>query len=703
MCTPASGPARVPNRLGREKSPYLLQHAHNPVDWYPWGEEAFARAHREDRPVFLSIGYSTCHWCHVMERESFEDPEVAALLNRHFVCIKVDREERPDIDQVYMEACQLISGGGGWPLTAFLTPAGEPFFAATYLPRQSRSGLVGMLELVPRLARLWAEHRADATGMAAQVTEALRRPKMRPGPAPAGEELLREGYEALRLSFDPEWGGFGLAPKFPTPHVLSFLLRYWCRSREPEALAMVGRTLTAMRHGGIFDQVGYGFHRYSTDRFWRVPHFEKMLYDQALLVLACLEAGQATGDSGHARTAREVLEYVQRDLSSPEGAFYSAEDADSEGVEGRFYVWSTAELRQVLSPEDAGLVEKLFDLRPEGNFPDPHGAMPARTNIFQLAEPLAQTAVRLGLAPADLQARWEELRPRLLEARSRRVRPSLDDKVLTDWNGLMIAAFARAALVLGEPGYAEAAQRAADFIWERLRDGRGRLCHRYRDGEVAIPALLDDLAFLCWGLIELFEASGRWIWLERAVELAEEARGRFRDPAGGGYFISPADGERLIRRGRELYDGALPSGNSVLLECFARLAAITGQARFGAWAEELVAAFTGTVAQHPQAYTRFLCGLDFWLGPGSEVVVAGRAGCPEREALLAAVGRVFGPRRSLLRVDPEGPAAPSPLLPVHLRGMRLPAGRAVAFLCRGFTCGPPLGDPAELARQLEND
>ena len=700
---PAPGPARPGNRLASEKSPYLRQHAHNPVDWFPWGEEAFLRARREDRPIFLSIGYSTCHWCHVMERECFEDPAVASLLNRSFVCVKVDREERPDIDQVYMEACQLIAGSGGWPLSLFLTPAGEPFFAGTYIPRENRSGLTGMLELIPRLAALWETHRSDVTEMAAQVVEALRRPRTRSGPAPAGEQLLRDGYDELRLRFDPEWGGFGVAPKFPSPHLISFLLRYGRRFREPEALAMAERTLAGMRHGGLFDQVGFGFHRYSTDRSWRVPHFEKMLYDQALLALAYLEAYQASGQPGHARTAREVLEYVRRDLRSPEGAFYSAEDADSEGLEGRFYLWSTAELREALPSAAASVVERLFGLRPEGNFPNPHGAMPAGTNILYLKAPLEERAAELNLAPSDLRERWEELRRQLLAVRGRRVRPQLDDKVLSDWNGLMIAAFSRAALVLADSDYLETAGKAATFIWERLRDRQGRLCHRYREGEAAIPAMLDDIAFLCWGLIELFESSGRWVWLERAVALAEQSRQRFRDAGGGGFFLTPEDGERLIRRGVELYDGAIPSGNSVLLECFARLAALTGQDRFADWAGELVAAFSGAVSAHPSAYTRFLCGLDFRLGPRVELVVAGRAGDPNREALLAAAGRAFCPGRSLILLDSGRAEAPSPLCPAHLREFRLPAGKSAAFLCRGFTCGPPVTDPAELSRRLEAD
>ncbi|MBM4313788.1 MAG: thioredoxin domain-containing protein, partial [Deltaproteobacteria bacterium] len=545
------------NRLSREKSPYLLQHAENPVDWYPWGGEAFDRARREDKPVFLSVGYSTCHWCHVMAHESFEDITVAALLNEVFVCVKVDREERPDIDAVYMHVCQMMTGSGGWPLTIVMTPEKNPFFAATYIPKESRWGRQGLVDLIPRIGSIWKTRRDEVEKAAAQTLSHLMQPGSETGELHP-EALLVRAFEELRGQFDERYGGFGDSPKFPMPHQIVFLLRHWRRTRSPDALRMAEKTLSAMRQGGIFDQLGHGFHRYSTDRQWLVPHFEKMLYDQALLAMAFTEAFQATGDEIHARTVREVLDYCIRDLCAPEGGFFAAEDADSEGEEGRFYLWSMDEFRRLLDPEELRLAKAAYSLAEEGNFVDPVEPGKRGDNILHPSGSPAGIAESLGLTETEFLRRLEEVRLRLLAAREKRVRPQRDDKILTDWNGLMIAALARAARVLDEPRYFDAARMAIGFILSRLRAPDGRLLHRFCKGEAAVTANLDDYAFLIWGLIEAYEAGFDADDLRAALALQEVVDRHFRDSEGG-FFSTPNDGETLLFRPREGHDGAIPS------------------------------------------------------------------------------------------------------------------------------------------------
>jgi uncharacterized protein len=681
---------RQPNRLIQEKSPYLQQHAHNPVDWYPWGEEAFARAAAEDRPVFLSIGYATCHWCHVMERESFEDPRVAALMNEAFVNIKVDREERPDIDGVYMAACQALTGSGGWPLTIVMTPDKQPFFAGTYIPRENRFGRRGMLELVPKLREFWRGQRREALDLSDQVARALRDMATgEPGAAPHADTLY-QAYQELQASFDPQHGGFGQAPKFPTPHRLLFLLRYWKRTGETPVLEMVTQTLQAMRQGGIYDHLGFGFHRYSTDARWLVPHFEKMLYDQALLLLAYLEAFQATGDEQYATVAREVLTYVRRDMTSPEGAFYSAEDADSEGVEGKFYVWTTQELRQVLSVEEASLAARFWNVRPKGNFAEEAGDQGSGHNILHLTAPLPDTDAEPLAAT----------RGKLLAVRSQRVRPLRDDKVLTDWNGLMIAALARASVALDEPEYARAAAAAAEFIRHHLRDERGRLLHRYRDGEAAIPGYLDDYAFLTWGLLELYAATFDPAWLRWALELTDDLLARFWDEAHGGFFFSADDAEALLVRTKELYDGATPSGNSVALSSLLRLGRLTGRTDLEERASQMLTAFGSAQRRNLAAHTHFLCGVDFAVGPNREVVIVGEPDAPDTVALLEAAGAGYRPRQVLLLKTPDTAAALAELAP-YTAPLTAADGRAMAYVCRGGACELPTADPEALRRLLD--
>ena len=483
----------MPNRLAHERSPYLLQHAHNPVDWYPWSDEAFARAAAENKPIFLSIGYATCHWCHVMERESFEDEEAARALNAAFVCIKVDREERPDIDAVYMAACQMMTGGGGWPLTIFMTPDRRPFFAATYLPRRTRFGRQGLIELCERVRELWALEPQRVAASAAGIAESLGRAfAYAPAEAP-GLRLLDRAYDDIAFGFDARHGGFEPAPKFPTPHRLLFLLRVHDRTGDARALEMVERTLAAMRLGGIWDHVGHGIHRYSTDAGWLVPHFEKMLYDQALTALAALAARQVSGKPDFGRTAEEIFAYVLRDMTSAEGGFFSAEDADSEGVEGRFYVWTRAELRAALGADEAAFWEPVFNVTAEGNYREEAGGQPTGANILHLTRPLSAWARELGVAESDIETRWEAARARLFAAREARVHPLKDDKVLADWNGLMIAALAEGARVLGSSAYEVAAERAARFVLAEMRGPDGRLFHRFRLGERAVTRPGDRL------------------------------------------------------------------------------------------------------------------------------------------------------------------------------------------------------------------
>ncbi len=686
------------NRLVFEQSPYLLQHAGNPVDWYPWGDEAFERARREEKPVFLSIGYSTCHWCHVMEHESFEDEEVARLLNDNFVCVKVDREERPDLDAVYMQVTQAMTGSGGWPMTVILTPDKRPFFAGTYFPRRSRFGRKGLLELLPEIAALWRERRDDVVQSAQQITEAVRSGAAEER-AELGPDVLALGCAQLAARHDAELGGFGGAPKFPVPHQLLFLLQFHRRTGNAQALAMVESTLAAMRAGGIYDQIGFGFHRYSTDREWLVPHFEKMLYDQALHVLAYVAAFQVTGKPEYRRTAEEVLTYVLRDLRDERGGFHSAEDADSEGEEGRFYLWTREQVLSILGAEEGELFARVFAITEEGNFRDEATGEKSGRSIPHLPRPLSSWAAELATSEAELGQRLERSRARLLAARESRVRPLEDDKVLTDWNGLMIAALARAGAALGEPRYAEAARAAADFCLTNLRDQRGRLLKRWRAGAAALPGTLEDHAFLIWGLLELYEALFDVRHLEAALALADQMVEHFEDAEHGGFFLSADDAEELLFRHKEVYDGALPSGNSVAALDLLRLARITGRSAFEEQATRALAAF-GSAARLPAGHTLYLLALDFALGPSFEIVVAGDPAAADTRALLDAFRRPYLPHKVLL-LRPPGDEPPIGKLAPYTLDQQSRDGRATAYVCRDFACKAPTTEVAEALRYLD--
>ncbi|MBN1222988.1 MAG: thioredoxin domain-containing protein, partial [Candidatus Aminicenantes bacterium] len=536
------------NRLSQEKSPYLRQHASNPVDWYPWGDEAFVKAEKENKPVFVSIGYSTCHWCHVMEHESFEDEAVAALMNDIFVSIKVDREERPDVDNVYMKVCQMMTGRGGWPLTIIMTPDKKPFFAGTYIPQRGRFNQIGMLELIPKIGELWKKSRTDLSDSADKIIQALGK---QPSPAGSGqirEETLHSAYRQLAQSFDSRNGGFGLAPKFPAPHTLLFLLRYWRRENIPFALEMVEKTLQAMRSGGIFDHVGYGFHRYSTDSLWRLPHFEKMLYDQALLAMTYTEAYQATKKTAYRKNADEIFTYVLRDLSAPEGGFYCAEDADSEGEEGKYYTWTWNELSKELRTEELDLAAKLFHLEKEGNFVDEATGERNGSNVLFRTLSLDEFVAEEEGDAVILTKKIKRLLRKLNDLRNNRVRPLRDIKILTDWNGLMIAALAKAAQAFSRPDLTAAAVRAVRFILRQLRSKDGGLLHSHCEGESKTAGFADDYAFFVWGLIELYEATFEESFLQTALEMNQFFIRRFWDDRRGGiYFTSNAEKPLFIR------------------------------------------------------------------------------------------------------------------------------------------------------------
>ena len=689
------------NRLVNESSPYLQQHATNPVDWYPWGEAAFEKARSENKPIFLSIGYSTCHWCHVMERESFADEEVAALLNRDFVAIKVDREERPDIDQVYMAVTQTLTGQGGWPNTIFLTPDQKPFFAGTYFPKETRLGRTGLLELLPQVAALWQNDRQNILKSADQITELIAT-RNNPSTGDALDEaIFTIARKNLAEMYDADYGGFGPPPKFPTPHVFSFLLRQYYYTQDRQALAMVEKTLTRMRLGGIYDHIGFGFHRYSTDRQWLVPHFEKMLYDQALLAIAYTESYQATGNKFYAQAAGEILTYTLRDLTSAEGSFYSAEDADSEGIEGKFYLWTLPQIQDVLGKEDSVFFAKIFNVDPQGNFASLEANPAAGNNILYLNATLPDVADKVGVPEKQLRRQLEEYRRRLFQNRRKRIHPFKDDKILTDWNGLMIAALAKAGSILEEPRYTAAAVRAAGFILDKLRGTDGRLMKRYRSGNAGLQAHLDDYAFMVWGLLELYEATLEPDFLHKAVQINKEMIIHFEDEEGG-FFMTADDGEKLLMRSKDIFDGAIPAGNSVATLNLLRLGHMTGRPEYLKKADNLTRAIAGSVRRYPAGHTRLLVALQYALNPNYEVVIVGRPGAADTRAMLAALRKPFLPGKVVLLrpADKKAAAAIISLAP-YTEFMVSKNNRATAYVCTDFVCKLPTTDIAQMLANLK--
>ena len=683
------------NRLTHEKSPYLLQHADNPVDWYPWGDEAFATARREDKPIFLSIGYSTCHWCHVMAHESFEDVGIAALMNTAFVNIKVDREERPDIDSVYMRVCQGLTGGGGWPLTIIMTPDKRPFFAGTYFPKETRSGRIGMRDLMLRIDELWRNERDKVLESADQVTALFQQERIGSAMGEPGISTLRMAYEELKAHYDAMHGGFGAAPKFPTPHHLTFLLRYGKRFRDEQALEMVETTLGALRSGGIYDHVGFGFHRYSTDDHWFLPHFEKMLYDQALLAFVYTEAFQATNKHEYGNTAQEIFQYVLRELRSPEGGFFSAEDADSEGEEGKYYLWTEQEIRAILEEKAAELWIQAYGIEGNGNYHIEAGGKKTGANILFLKKTFPELAHDLAMEQHLLRELVERARRKLLAAREQRVRPRRDDKILADWNGLMIAALAKGAQVFDTPLYVQAASQAVDFILAHMRTPESALLHRYRDSQAAISGFLDDYAFLIWGLIELYETTFDIRFLTAALDLNTYLLNHFWDDKAGGFFFISDTHEELFVRTKELSDGALPSGNSVAALNLVRLGRMLGNPAFEEKATRIGQTFGLQLERMPSAFTQFLSALDFTLGASFEVVIAGSSPNADTKAMIQALRKPFIPNKTVLLIPAEDASEITLLAPFtkHMRGL---SGKPTAYVCTGHTCQEPTTDIARM-------
>ncbi|SFS41989.1 thioredoxin domain-containing protein [Marininema halotolerans] len=681
-----------PNRLIKEKSPYLLQHAYNPVDWYPWGDAAFEKAKKEDKPVFLSIGYSTCHWCHVMEKESFEDEEVAYLLNEWYVPIKVDREERPDVDHLYMTVCQALTGHGGWPLTVILTPEQKPFFAGTYFPKTPRYGQPGLMDILHRVAQVWKDEREQAENAGEKITQALQTQLLHSEQGEWAEEVLAEAYHEFASTFDEQWGGFGGAPKFPRSHDLMFLLRYWLTHKDSKALSMVEKTLEGMRQGGIYDHIGYGFARYAVDEKWQVPHFEKMLYDNALLAYTYLEAYQATKKETYAQTAREIFTYVLRDMTAPEGGFYSAEDADSEGVEGKFYVWTPMEVKQVLGEVEGEFFCRCYDIREDGNFEGK--SIPNR-----IGQSMASLVSQFNMTEEELSTRLEEGRKRLFDVREGRLRPHKDDKVLTAWNGLMIAALAKGARVLGEEKYAEAAIRSLTFIEQKLVREDGRLLARWRDGEAGILAYLDDYALLSWGLIELYEATFQPQYIQKALKRSEEMLALFADEEEGGLFFTGGDSEQLLTRTKETTDGAMPSGNGVATLNLLRLARITADPAWDRRAQRQLSAFAKTMSNAPMAYTFTLMAVQFTFANPMEVVISSKAKDATTKKMLRLVQEAFLPNAILLYQSEELKDEIAHILPHTTEQLPL-VEQATAYICQQYACERPMTSLSELEGRL---
>jgi uncharacterized protein YyaL (SSP411 family) len=689
--------SRPGNRLQHEASPYLRQHAHNPVDWFPWGEEALRRAREQERPIFLSIGYSACHWCHVMERESFEDPEIGRLLNDHFVSIKVDREERPDLDQIYMTAVQLMTRHGGWPMSVFLTPDLKPFYGGTYFPPSDRYGMPSFRKVLLAIRDAWNGRRQELTAQADELTAHLQQAvQISPPTGGLDDTLPRDAGEALRRAFDPTFGGFGSAPKFPHPMDIRLLLRLWRRFGADDALQMAVTTLDHMARGGMYDQLGGGFHRYSTDARWLVPHFEKMLYDNALLAVAYLEAFQATGNAFYREIVEETLGYVSREMTSPDGAFFSTQDADSEGVEGRFFVWSRPEVEEVLGPEEAALFCSVYDITDDGNW-EGH-------NILQRTRIDEQEARVQKLPVEDLRRRLHASKENLFWRRWERVKPGLDDKILTGWNALMISAFAKAGQVLENERYVNKAVAAADFLLHRMRTTDGRLYRTTRSGEFQprLNGYLEDYAYLIDALVTLYETTFEPRWVVAARHLADILVQQFWDEKEGGFYYTAKDHEQLIARGKDPHDNATPSGNSMAVIGLLRLAALIGDQELAGLAERTLRLFRGIMAEAPAAAGQMLIGLDFYLGPVAQVVVVGDLADEEVRQALRLLRRDFRPHQVLAWRPADATVAEAAAHAVPLLAGRTPHGVVTTYICENFTCQAPVVGVQDLREALSS-
>ncbi|MFO7676844.1 MAG: thioredoxin domain-containing protein [Thermoplasmatota archaeon] len=688
------------NHLKNEKSPYLLQHVHNPVDWYPWSSEAFSLAEKKNKPIFLSIGYSTCHWCHVMAHESFEDEDVAGLLNENFICIKVDREERPDIDAIYMSVCHLMTGKGGWPLTIIMTPDKKPFFAGTYIPKQTRYGMKGLMELIGEIKNLWENHMHELVKSANQITTTVQKITKSQKGKEITKSALDNTYNHLLNSFDEIHGGFGFQPKFPTPHNLLFMLRYWKRTGQPYPLKMVEITLEHMRRGGIYDHIGFGFHRYSTDKTWTLPHFEKMLYDQALLLMAYTEAYQATKNQIFKKTAEEIIEYVSRDMTSGEGGFYSAEDADSEGEEGKFYMWEYEELQQLLTPLEFDLIVTFYNIKKDGNF-QPEMGKKQKKNIFYQTMSIKDFALYYKITEKELLAHLEKIRNTLYNIRKKRIHPQKDDKILTDWNGLMIAALAKAAQVFENKTYIQTAEKALNFLLNNMMNGNGELLHRYRKKDANISGYADDYAFLILGLIELYQATFNARYLRISLDLNEYLLHHFWDKKDGGLFFTSDTNEKLIARTKEIYDGAIPSANSVTFYNLTRLARITGNIELENKALELSKAFSVQIQKMPSGYTQLMVGLDFAIGPSYEIVIVGNKERKDTKKILQELHSTYLPNKVILLKELESTDISIEELVPFIKDYSQINNQATIYLCQNQHCQLPTTDSRKIKQFLD--
>jgi len=682
--------SRKPNRLIDEQSPYLRQHAYNPVDWYAWGEEALARAKAEGKPILLSIGYSACHWCHVMERESFENEAIAHLMNENFISIKVDREERPDLDQIYMDAVQLLTGRGGWPLTVFLTPEGKPFYGGTYFPPEDRHGLAGFPRVLAAIADAYRNRPADVRENVERLTQAIgSMADYQPGPGGISAGLALAGARALAQNYDSVNGGIGGAPKFPNTFVFSLFLRMYAAGEDQAFGEMVRHTLTKMAKGGIYDQLGGGFHRYSVDERWLVPHFEKMLYDNALLARLYLQAGCALQQPQFLGTARDTLDYLMREMTGPEGGFYSSQDADSEGEEGRFFLWTPAELRGVLGEQVAPVAARFFDVSEEGNF--------ERRNILHRTIDPADAALMFKKPPEEIASVLETAKRLLFEARARRVKPGRDEKILAAWNGMTITAFAEGYRVLGDEPYLRVASQTAEFVMNRLWDGRA-LRRSFKDGVARFNGYLEDYALVAGAMLDLYGASLDGRYLGFARQLAEIMLERFVDSQNGGFFFTSDDHEALITRSKAAFDGSTPSGNSAAVMAFLRLHSYTGDERYMREAERTIRLFAPMMEKQPFAFCHMLEAADLLQRGATEIVIVAEQGGEQRE-WLRRLGPIYLPNAAIFVLEPS--QAASAAVPEAARGKRQLDGRITAFVCRGRTCSAPLTAFEALKAELE--
>jgi uncharacterized protein len=682
---------RKANRLIHEQSPYLRQHAYNPVDWYPWGEEALARAKADNKPILLSIGYSACHWCHVMERESFEDPETARLMNELFVPIKVDREERPDLDQIYMDAVQAFAGRGGWPLTMFLTPEGGPFFGGTYFPPQDRHGLPAFKRVLASVAQAYRERAQDVANNVEKITEAITAMSSAPAPeADVPKTIVVEAAAALTRHYDRTYGGLGQAPKFPNSFAFSLFLRALDASADPALAEIVDRTLTHMAKGGIYDQIGGGFHRYSVDQQWLVPHFEKMLYDNALLARLYLDAARALDRGEFLQVAREIFDYVLREMTSPEGGFYSTQDADSEGEEGKFFLWSRQEAEAVLGPGLAPVAERYFDISAEGNFEG--------RNILHRTIDATEAAAMFHVTPQEVERRIGEIKRRLFEVRQRRVKPDRDEKILAAWNGLMIGALAEGFVALGDPRLLQAAARAADFVMTRMWDGRA-LKRSYKDGAARFNAYLEDYASMANALLDVYEASLDTKYLAQARALADAMIQRFLDREGGGFFFTSDDHERLLTRPKPLFDGSTPSGNSEAVFALLRLHTYLGEEAYLRAAERAIKLFGGLMMRQPMGFVHMLEAVDLYNRGAREIVLVGDPASAQFKEWRERIGLLYLPNRAFFAINPAAPAGG--FVPEAARDKTQVNGALTAYVCRDFTCSPPQTSLAGLEAELK--